>query len=98
MLNFYVVKDEQPNSNSLKKVTMELAGSLHEQAFEDLQQKKMIEERFDYYSDFRWSRGQVHQKFTQLKTQSTKEASVVTFLAILEKAVHQQSGLMAYSD
>ena len=96
MLDFYLINDEQ--SHSSKNAGFEFAGRLNEQTFEDLQQKKIIEERFNYYRDFRWSSGQVKQKFTQLKKQPTKEKSVVTFLAILEKAVSQKSGLMAYAD
>ena len=98
MLDFYLINDEQPKPNSFQKSGLAFAGSLNEQTFEDLKQKKIIEERFDYCTDLRWSKGQVIQKFTQLKKQSTKETGIVTFLAILEKAVNQQSGLMTYSD
>jgi hypothetical protein len=53
MLNFYLIKDEMAKPNSFKQTTLELAGSIDEYVFEDLQHKKLIEDRFDYYSDFR---------------------------------------------
>ncbi|MBD0296596.1 MAG: hypothetical protein ICV84_15590 [Flavisolibacter sp.] len=103
MLDFYLVKDESPSPKS--SAGLELAGRLSEPAFEELQSQQVIESRFDYYTDFRWSSHQVRQKVDALmkrqsdpRKQPNQSDSEAILLTILEKAVGNQSGLVAYAD
>ncbi len=53
MLDFYIIKDDQVKPNHPEKSGLEFVGGLDEKTFDNLQNKGIIDGRFDYYSDFR---------------------------------------------
>lgn len=67
MLDFYYIEDEKSKPDSLGE--LDFAGELDDKTFHNLQKKGIIDEHFDYYSDFRWSvsilkqiRGRIKEK------------------------------------
>jgi len=53
MLDFYIIKDEQALPNYPEQIGLEFVGGLDEKTFHNLQNKGIIDKRFDYNSDFR---------------------------------------------
>lgn len=99
MLDFYSIKDDQPTPSFPEKLGLQFVGDLDDKTFCNLQNKKIIEEKFYYYSDFRWNTAAIqliHQNI--LKHQLQKDTDVQKLIQILEVADKEQSGLIAYGD
>ena len=56
MLDFYTVKKDQPTPSYPEVAGLILIGGLDEKTFNNLQNKGLLERRFQYYSDFRWNK------------------------------------------
>lgn len=106
MLDFYLIKDESKKPSHPEQTKLIYAGGLELEAFDELQRKNIIESCFDYWSDFRWSSEYVQQKVESLvvkypdvqeNTMKTKTPEAMLF-TILEKAVRENYGLIAYCD
>lgn len=54
MLDFYLIDDLQAKPNYPDPKDLKFVGGLDNQTFKRLKDKKIIADRFDYYSDFRW--------------------------------------------
>lgn len=99
MLDFYIIKDDQSKPGYPEQVGLEFAGGLDEKTFDNLQDKGIIDTRFDYYSDFRIGTiliKQIRQTILQKKLQA--DTDVKKLLDIFEKADKAESGLIAYGD
>ena len=51
MLDFYIIKDDQAKPNYPEQLGLEFAGGLDDKTFENLQNKGIIDKRFDFYLD-----------------------------------------------
>ena len=51
MLDFYLIKDEQPKPDYPEQLNLEFAGGIDFKTFNDLIRKGIIDSRFDYYYD-----------------------------------------------
>lgn len=94
MLDFYFIKDTQPQPDTPDG--LEFAGALDDKAFTNLQKKSIIDNRLDYCGDFRWTTTdlkQIHQKSTPLH-----DTDVAQLLHIIILAENKQTGLMAFGD
>jgi len=106
MLDFYIIKDDTPRPNQLKDLTLKFAGALDYETFEQLKAKNIIEERYDYYKDLRFSSIQVKQKYDLLlKSNQNLNSSLrktITpesiMLDILNIAIVNNCGLIAFGD
>lgn len=99
MLDFYIIKDDQAKPNYPKKLELEFVGGLDEKTFNNLQNKGIINRRFDYYSDFRLGTlliKQIRQTITQKQLQADNDVKKLTHL--FDTADKKQSGLIAYGD
>ncbi|SHK66768.1 hypothetical protein [Chryseobacterium polytrichastri] len=99
MLDFYSIKDHQPTPSFPEKLELQFVGDLDDKTFGNLQNKNIIEEKFYYYSDFRWNTAEIkmiHQNI--LKHQLQKDIEVQKLIKILEVADKEKSGLIAYGD
>lgn len=98
MLDFYFISDNQTKPNYPDR-DLELAGSLDVRTFDHLIRKGIIDSRFDYYSDFRWSETLVKQMRQTIENkQLSSDTDVKKFLEFIDLALSKQSGLMAYGD
>lgn len=98
MLDFYFISDDQTKPNYPDQ-DLELAGSLDAKTFDSLIQKGIIDSRFDYYSDFRWSETLVKQMRQTIEDrQSYSDTDVKKLLELIDSALSKRSGLMAYGD
>ena len=97
MLHLYLLADDQPkpqNSNALP-----FAGELDETIVENLQDKGIIDERFDVYSTFRWGTDLIDQmRQTIQKKNMGRDADVLELLKLFDIAQKNNCGLMAYGD
>jgi hypothetical protein len=98
MLDFYFLKDDVTKLDNGPSV-LDFAGNLDDKTFSNLQKKGIIDNRFDYYSDFRWSElllKQIRERI-DLKQMLT-DTDVVKLLRLIDAALNQKSGLIAYGD
>lgn len=61
MLDFYLLADVENVYGYPEEAGRVVIGSLDDETFERLKGKKIIPERFNYYSDFRWDMSLVLQ-------------------------------------
>lgn len=99
MLDFYIIKDDQTKPSSRKQVLLDFAGELDEVVFENLQIKGIINDRLDYYSDFRLATPLITQiRKNILQKQLQEDSDVKKLLYLFDVAEKRQSGLIAYGD
>ena len=98
MLHFYSLADDQSMPSYPKEGEHKLLGSLDDQIFERLKVKKIIPERFDYYSDFRWSIALIQQIRVNILNHPRSDSDVQSLLSLLHIANSHDSGLVAYAD
>lgn len=99
MLDFYLISDEETKPAYPEKIGLVLAGSMDDGTFERLKRKQVIDERFDYYTDFRWSRAltmQIRSRIVQHRLQA--DTDVQKLLNVLNLADQHNNGLIAYAD
>ena len=97
MLDFYIIKDDQAKPSRQERLTF--AGGLDDQTFYNLQDKGIIDRRFDCYSHFRWGNGLIKQiRENILKKQLQADNDVKKLIKILDSADMKQCGLIAYGD
>ena len=99
MLDFYIIKDEQKKPNNPGKLGRDYAGGLDYKTFSNLQNKGIIDNRFDYYSDFRLDTKLINQIRLQIIQKNMQtDTDVILLLQILNMTEINQCGLMAYCD
>lgn len=99
MLDFYLIKDEQKKPNAPEKLGLVYIGGLEAPTFENLQNKGLIDQQFDYYSDFRWKTERIHhiqQNIAQKRLQA--DTDVIKLTQLLAMAAEKQCGLIAFAD
>ena len=98
MLDFYFIPDDTSKPNDGPPV-LDFVGDLDPKTFSNLQKKGVIDDRFDYYSDFRWSETLVKQIRQIIESkQMHSDTDVKQLLELLDSAIAKQSGLIAYGD
>jgi hypothetical protein len=98
MLDFYLLADEKKAPNYPEQTGVNIIGQIDQQTFERLKLKKIIPERFDYHSDFRWDKDLIQQIGKNIQKQAIPDSDVNTLLQMLDAAQAQDSGLIAYAD
>lgn len=99
MLDFYILKDDHAKPNHPKQLGLEFVGGLDYKTFENLQNKGIIDSRFDLYSDFRLGTmliKQIRETIKQKQLQADNDVKKLTQL--FDSADKKQSGLIAYGD
>ena len=97
MLDFYFIPDDQPKPNNPDETNF--AGNLDDKTYYNLQKKGIIDERFDFYSDFRWSKVLLQQIYERIeKKQLFSDTDVQQLLHMVDSAIERKCGLMAYGD
>lgn len=97
MLDFYLISDDIEDPEFPEQIGLLLAGGLDDKTFTDLKLRRIIEENYNFYSDFRWTKETVKQKYDLTKLIS-HDSSVKKMIDILSKAVEQERGLIAFCD
>ena len=99
MLVFFLIHDSQNPSS--KGLILKHAGGIEDDLFFQLQAESIIEPWFDYYSKFRWGSEIVARMLLKLQQQpepATLQKERMVFMAILQKAVGANCGLMGFGD
>ena len=99
MLDFYIIKDDQSKPNYPEQLGLEFVGGLEYKTFENLQNKGIIDRRFDYYSDFRLGTVLIKQiRQTIIEKQLQADSDVKKLTQLFDSADKNLSGLIAYGD
>jgi len=99
MLDFYTIKDDQAKPNHPEQLGLEFVGGLDDKTFDNLQNKEIIDRRFDFYSDFRLGTLLIKQiRQTILQKQLQVDIDVKKLTQLFDAADKNQSGLIAYGD
>ena len=99
MLDFYIIKDDQAKPNAPKQADLEFAGGLDDETFDNLQNKGIIDRRFDFYSDFRLDTALIRQiRQTISRKQLQSDVDVKKLNQLFDIADKRQCGLIAYGD
>jgi len=99
MLDFYLIADHQVCSDNPEGAGLTVAGHIGPDAFGRLKKIKVIDERFEYGTDFRWSREVIVQmRSTIMKRQLQSSTDVQKLMSLLNFAEQNNSGLIAYAD
>lgn len=99
MLDFYIIKEDQAKPNHPEKLGLEFVGGLDDKTFDNLQNKGIIDRRFDYCSDFRLGTlliKQIRQTIIQKQLQADNDVKKLTQL--FDAADKKKCGLIAYGD
>ena len=97
MLDLYLIADDQTRPNNTE--ALPYAGGLEEDIFENLQQKGIINDRFDVYSTFRWGTDLIQQmQQTIQKKNMSRDADVQQLAKLFDVVQKNNCGLMAYGD
>ena len=98
MLDFYIIKDKQQSPSSPKN--LKFAGGLNDIMFNNLQVRDLINKKYDYYSDFRWSYKVIEEIYNKLLSFKDIETNseLKILLSLLNKAKETNSGLIAFCD
>ncbi|WP_132225931.1 hypothetical protein [Pedobacter sp. ok626] len=98
MLDFYLLDDDENAPGYPEEAGINIVGSIDFETFERLKAKKIIPERFDYHSDFRWDMSLVQQIRSNIQKQAPNDSGVGPLLQLLDIAKAHGSGLMAFAD
>jgi hypothetical protein len=99
MLDFYLIFDDETKPSYPEQIGLEYAGGISFNAFENIKNIGVIDNHYDYYSDFRWNSMIIKQISEKIKQKNMKNNTHVKFLIeILDKAILNNSGLIAYCD
>jgi hypothetical protein len=98
MLDFYIIKDEQPKPNYPEQVNLEFITGLDSGTFDNLIRKGIIDSRFDYYSDFRWDSYLIEQINSKVSKIKNSDSDIDKLNLIIKKALELKCGIIAYCD
>jgi len=99
-MDLYLIEDSQ---SRLSKVdSKNYLGKIQDDEFQLLKELSIIEDRYDYYKDLRWSRDQVKDKYERLSKLVLSDRRLASntsnFSEYLVLAWKEQMGIIGYSD
>ena len=98
MLDFYLIKDNQSKPNSPEQADLIYLSGVDETSFNKLIEKGIIDARFDYYSDFRWSTKMIQQMHSKIMESNLIGNEIDVLKKILDRAILCNEGIIAYCD
>lgn len=99
MLDFYLIQDDQSTPDSPEELGLKYVGGIEFEPYKSIQRKGVLEERFQYYSDFRWSSQFISNLIVSINSKNYQsDTDVKLLMEILEDAKMENHGLVAYCD
>jgi len=98
MLDFYLIPDSEPTPRPEKVDELEYIGGIDEVAYTRLIKKGIIENRYEYYSDFRWSSKEVKQIAEYLKNKPNDDSDINILKTIIERTLNSKTGIISLCD
>lgn len=99
MLDVYLIADDQANSNNPEGAGLVLAGHIGSDVFDRLKRMQVIDGRFEYDTDFRWSRSVLAQMRSTIRQRRLcSSTEVQKLLNLLDLADQNNTGLAGYAD
>lgn len=99
MLDFYIIDDDQSMPGYPEELGLQFVGGIDYGTFKNLQSKGVLDQRFDYYADFRLDTillKQIHENILQKKMQT--DTDVIKLVQLFNIAQQQDGGLIAFGD
>ena len=96
MLDFYLINDEQSKPDYPEKADLKFVSRIDHKTYKTLVSKRIINSRFDYHSDFRWNSQLIEKMYKKIKDKS--DSNIEKLSKILNKAMNEKCGLIAYCD
>jgi len=96
MLDFYLIQDAETKPDYPEQAKLIFAGGIGYKTFNSLVDKEVIDSKYDYYSDFRWTNEIAFRLFELIKGKNDTDLEELT--QILKQAIETNSGLIAYCD
>lgn len=97
MMDFYLIKDSEPIPN-FPDDDLQFLGYLDLKTFNRLQKIGLISNRYDFYSDFRWSTDILKQVENQILNSSSDNSDIKKIKEIITNALEKNCGILAYCD
>ena len=98
MLDFYLIKENQPSPLSPEKDKVEYLAGLDSKSFANLSLKGIIVAKFDYYSDFRWNTSLIKQYHLKILNCNKLDTDIESLKLMLEKAIKLKREIIAFCD
>lgn len=98
MLDFYLISDSEPTPKPDKLGELEYLGGLNENVYSRLIKKGMIDKRYDYDSDFRWTSKDVKLIVRRFKNISSHDSDIIPLKKLTEKAINTNYGIITLCD
>lgn len=104
MLDFYLLPENDIHVEEKELISyvsenkLVFAGGIEAEVFERLQKFGLINEIYDYYSDFIWDTSEIKTLLKHIKTKQIRNRDAIILQTILEKAKVEGSGLFALCD
>ncbi len=96
MLDFYAIHDHQSQPEFPEELNLPIIGSITINSFKSLQQKGIIESKYNFHEDFRWDSLYVINKLESLK--NSLDTDSIKLCKILVLAAKESAGLIAFCD
>lgn len=98
MLDFYLLSDDKNALSYPEEFEGKVVGNIDYQTFERLKGKKIIPEKFDYHSDFRWDTSLIRQIRGSIKKHALSDNDLQGLVQLLDLAKANGRGLIAFTD
>ncbi|WP_271784735.1 hypothetical protein [Aquimarina algiphila] len=98
MLDFYLIKDDQPKPSYPELIDLEFIIGLDLVTFKSLIKKQLIDSRFDYYSDFRWDESLIKQIELKISRIQKFDSATKKLEQIIKKAIDKNCDIITYCD
>lgn len=98
MMDLYLISDSIDNPKSPEKDTVKYIDGVKDIEFDELKRFKLIEDKLDFYTDFRWKYSEVELKIKSAKANLSQSATLSKFLSILEQAAINKQGIIGFCD
>lgn len=98
MLDFYLIDTWVPKPNCPEKIGLEYVLGLDHKALKSLIEMNIIDSRFNYHSDFRWSLELVKQVKLKAEKYGSYNKDIGKLKIALDRAIEAEMGLIAFCD
>ncbi len=98
MLDFYLIKANKIKPEYPEQKNLEFVGGIDMKQFKILADKGIIEDIYNYYSDFRWDKITIEIMINKLNQNTDTCLEFEKFKSILKKAINTENEIIAYCD
>ncbi len=99
MLDFYIIGDDQTEPSHPEELGLQFAGGIDYETFKNLQSKGILDNGFDYHSDFRLNTVLLTSIQTNILQKEFKaDTDAMKLIQLINIAKEKDGGLIAFGD